>query len=77
MLPRHTTGVASMQPGIATFQRSCGSAGSSLPSVARFLPFTALEALFPDESGVALAVFLGYVVTACVAAGVRLTRWDV
>jgi len=29
MLPRHTTGVASMQPGIATFQRSPGSAGSS------------------------------------------------
>lgn len=65
-----------------------------LPSVARFLPFTALEALFPDESGaavqvdmgmtfvplepgVALAVFLGYVVTACVAAGVHLTRGDV
>jgi ABC-2 type transport system permease protein len=65
-----------------------------LPSVARFLPFTALEALFPDESGaavqvdmgmtfvplepgVALAVFLAYVATACVAAGVHLTRGDV
>jgi ABC-2 type transport system permease protein len=65
-----------------------------LPSVARFLPFTALEALFPDTSGAAveagmgiafvpldqgaaLAVFLGYVVAACIAAGVHLTRGDV
>jgi ABC-2 type transport system permease protein len=31
----------------------------------------------PLEPGVALAVFLGYVVTACVAAGVHLTRGDV
>jgi len=63
------------------------------PSVARFLPFSALDALFVDtsgagvgvdmgtyaplEPGVALVVFLGYVVTACVAAAVRLTRGDV
>jgi len=63
-----------------------------LPSVARFLPFAALEALFVDSSaevvdigvtyapldpGVALTVFLTYVVVACVAAGVRMTRGDV
>jgi ABC-2 type transport system permease protein len=63
-----------------------------IPSVARFLPFAALEALFVDSSsdvidmgvtyapldpGLALLVFLGYVTAACVAAGVHLTRGDV
>jgi hypothetical protein len=61
------------------------------PSVARWLPFTALEALFVDSSsdgfvdfafvplepGVALAVFLSYVTAACVAAGLLMTRRDV
>jgi ABC-2 type transport system permease protein len=68
------------------------------PSVGRYLPFQALEALFADGSqsividgggggmnfgievldpGVALVVFLSYVVAACVAAGVHLTRGDV
>jgi len=62
------------------------------PSIARFLPFAALEALFVDSAsdvidmgvtyapldpGVALIVFLSYVVVACVAAGVHLTRGDV
>jgi ABC-2 type transport system permease protein len=63
-----------------------------VPSIARFLPFAALEALFVDSASevidmgvtyapldpaTALIVFLGYVVVACVAAGVHLTRGDV
>jgi len=63
-----------------------------VPSVARFLPFAALEALFVDsasevidvgvtyaplEPGTALTVFLSYVIVATVAAGVRMSRGDV